>query len=418
MERSQLPQPTGRKKAFIAAAALVVLVGAGILVMRKPHKNGGAAAGVKRVAVLPFENLGSPEDDYFADGMADEIRGKLTSLPSVQVIARASSTPYKKTTKTPNQIAQELDVGYLLTATVRWEKSGGSSRVHVSPELVEVSGSGAPTSRWQQPFDAALTDVFQVQSDIASRVALALGVALGAGEEKRLSEKPTQNLAAYDAFLKGEELRSGGNFLRFKKALGFYEQAVALDPGFTEAWAWISVINSHIASDTPEGAERARQAAEKAVVLAPDRPEGYLALGDYQNFVRLDFTRALEQYARGLRLAPGNANLVMETGLAELRLGRWDAAVEHFRQAAQLDPFELGNAFSLCGALNHLRRYSEAREATDRGLALAPTALDLIRCKVDDIPGGGQSRRRSRSPQGRAERGRAHSPRGSHGERR
>ena len=193
------------------------------------------------MAVLPFENLGAPEDDYFADGIADAVRGKLTSLPSVQVIARGSSTPYKKTTKTPNQIARELDVGYLLTATVRWQKTPGTSRVQVSPELIEVTGSGAPTSKWQQPFDAALTDVFQVQSDIASRVAQALGAALGAGEEKRLSERPTQSLAAYDAFLKGEEVlnRTGTDPASLRKMLAFYQQAVALDPDFALAWARI-----------------------------------------------------------------------------------------------------------------------------------------------------------------------------------
>src|SRR6202011_3830688 len=131
---------------------------------------------------------------------------------------------YKKTTKSSNQVAQELQANHLLTATVRWEKRGGTSRVHVSPELVEVSGSAAPTSKWQQPFDAALTDVFQVQSDIASRVAQALGIALGAGEEKQLSEKPTQDLAAYDAFLRGEE--AGGSVAvmepaSLRRALGF-----------------------------------------------------------------------------------------------------------------------------------------------------------------------------------------------------
>src|SRR6185369_17989020 len=108
--------------------------------------------------------------------------------------ARASSTPYRKTAKTPRQIAGELNTPYLLTATVRWEKAGGASRVHVIPELVDVTRPDAPTSRWQQPFDAALTDVFQVQSDIATKVAQALGGALGATEQKGLADKPTQNL--------------------------------------------------------------------------------------------------------------------------------------------------------------------------------------------------------------------------------
>ena len=107
----------GRRRVSLAAA--------GVFLLRRTHRRRRAAGGVKRLAVLPFENLGAPEDDYFADGIADEIRGKLTSLPGLQVIARGSSTPYKKTTKTPKQIAEELEVGYLLTATVRWEKSGG-----------------------------------------------------------------------------------------------------------------------------------------------------------------------------------------------------------------------------------------------------------------------------------------------------
>jgi len=248
----------GKTKVMVAVAVIVALAAAGAFLLRRSNKAATGAGGVKRVAVLPFENLGAAEDEYFADGMADEIRGKLTSLAGVEVIARASSTSYKKTTKTPKEIARELDVKYLLTATVRWEKGTGASRVHVSPELVEVRESGAPASKWQQPFDAALTNVFQVQSDIAARVAQALGVAFGPGEEKLLSEKPTQNVAAYDAFLKGEKAESR------RQALGFYEQAVALDPGFAQAWAGVSQVNTRLYSSRllPEFAEGARQAAE------------------------------------------------------------------------------------------------------------------------------------------------------------
>ena len=142
--------------------------------------------GARRVAVLPFENLGAAEDDYFADGIADAIRGKLASVPGLEVIARGSSTPYKKTTKTPQEIAKELNARYLLTATVRWQKSGTTNRVQVSPELVEIKESEAPATKWQQPFDASLTDVFQVQSDIAAKVVDSLGVALAEKQEKSL----------------------------------------------------------------------------------------------------------------------------------------------------------------------------------------------------------------------------------------
>ena len=153
-----------------------------------------------------------------------------------------------------------------------------------------------------------------MQSDIATKVAQALGGALAAGEEKRLSDKPTQNLAAYDAFLKGEEASNGLAAVdppSVRKALGFYDQAVALDPGFAQAWARVSYANSLLyANSTPtaELADRARQAGEKAVALAPNRPEGTRRWATYERSVAVDLKRALEQYEKGLRVAPGHAD--------------------------------------------------------------------------------------------------------------
>ncbi len=345
---------------------------------------------------MPFENLGSPENDYFADGIADEVRGKLTSIRGLQVIARASSTPYKKTTKTPRQIADELDVSYLLTATVRWEKSAGASRVHVSPELVDVTQRNAPTSRWQQAFDASLTDVFQVQSDIATRVAQALGVALGAGEEKRLSEKPTENLAAYDAFLKGEEASRGmsaGDPPSLRKALAFYEQAVALDPNFAQAWARVSVANSLLYANgtpMPELAERARQAAEKAVALAPGRPEGYFALGNYHRLVSARWTVRWSSSTKGHRLAPGNAEIL--SGVRRWPRCPWGAGTRPWSMRSRPSASTLAPS-RRCGVsasdLLRMRRYREAREVLDRALALAPSNLIVIERKAMTFLGEG-----------------------------
>jgi serine/threonine protein kinase/tetratricopeptide (TPR) repeat protein len=382
---------SGRRRSRIglalAAVAAVVSVAGGLWMARRERPTRGENS-IQRVAVLPFENVGAPEDDYFADGVSDEIRSKLTSLSGVEVIARGSSTPYKKSKKTPKQIAEELNVSHLLTATVRWQKGPGGNRVHVTPELVEVKASGEAVSRWQQPFDAAVTDVFQVQSDIASRVAQALGVALRAGDEKRLSEKPTEDLAAYDAFLKGEEASKGMGATdppSVRRALGFYEQAVALDPGFAQAWSRVSAASSTLyvnSVPTREQADRARQAAEKAAALAPNRPEGYLALGIYEQMVASDFGRSLAQLAKGQRLAPTSAELVSWTARAEASLGRWDDAVEHLRQAARLDPRSIVAHRRLGWALLYLRRYPEAREVLDRGLALAPANLSLIQQKA------------------------------------
>ena len=275
------------------------------------------------MAVLPFENLGSPEDDYFADGIADAVRGKLTSLPGIEVIARGSSTPYKKTTKTPQEIARELhaqlppDGDRALAEERRRQPRAGQPRARRGP------GSGAPASKWQQPFDAALTDVFQVQSDIATKVAQALGVALGAGEEKRLSEKPTQNLAAYDAFLKGEEASNSlaaDDPPNLRKALGFYEQAVALDPGFAQAWAQrLAGQLAPVLQRAPDpGGGGARPAGGgKGRGARAEPPGGVSGTRHLSATGRSGTARALEQYAKGSALAPGNADLLTGMALAE-----------------------------------------------------------------------------------------------------
>src|SRR5512141_203694 len=377
---------------LVALAALALLAFSGILLFRLSKRSPTAPAGPKRIAVLPFENLGAPEDDYFADGIADAVRGKLTSLPGVEVIARGSSTPYRKTTKTQREIARELNAKYLLTATVRWEKSGGASRVQVSPELVEVKESGPPASRWQQPFDAALTDVFQVQSEIATRVAQALGVALGAGEEKRLLEMPTRNLGAYDAFLRGEQTVKGIEPSALRRRLGFYEQAVALDPGFALAWARLGATSAVLygqSTPSPALAERAREAATKARALAPNLPEAYLALGDYHATVRGDLNEALEQLSRGLRLAPAHPQLLAATADMEMSLGQWEASVDRFQKAVRLDPRSIRPLFGLASALANLRRFAEARDILDKGLALNPAGLSLIDSKVFTYLGEG-----------------------------
>jgi TolB-like protein len=184
---------------------LGVLIGVGVLFAWR-HSHGGEEPGSeRRIAVLPFQNLGDSTTEYFADGVTDAVRGKLSQLPGLQVIASSSSNEYKHTSKPLPDIGRELGTDYLLIARIRWAKSAdGSSQVEVSPELVDVSPGHPPTTKWQQPFEAGMTDVFRVQGEIANQVASALNLALGAGQKETLAEHPTQNLAAYDAFLKGE----------------------------------------------------------------------------------------------------------------------------------------------------------------------------------------------------------------------
>jgi TolB-like protein/Tfp pilus assembly protein PilF len=370
--------------------ALGFLVGLGVLfAWRRSHATGEEGTGPKRLAVLPFENLGDSAEAYFADGMTDEVRGKLSQVSGIAVIARASSNEYRKTTKAPQQIARELGADYLLTATVRWEKaSGGPSRVRVSPELIRVDPGAAPTTKWQQPFDASLTDVFQVQADIATKVAAALNLALGDSVRHELSARPTENLAAYDAYLKGEAASQGMSVpdpASLRRAIGFYRQAVGLDPSFVPAWAEISRAYGMLYSNgtpTPELAAQARDAANRAQALGPDRPEGQVALGDYYRFVTVDNRQALVAYKAGLKLAPTNVDLLVGAALAEQSLGRWEAALQFLTRAVTLDPRSANTARRTGFTLLWLRRYPEARAAMDRALALSPTNLGVIEQKA------------------------------------
>ena len=275
-----------RRQLPVTALALIagLLIGLGVLfAWRRSHPGTAEEGGPKRVAVLPFENLGDSSQAYFADGVGDEVRGKLSNVAGLAVIARASSNQYRHSTKTPQQIARELGADYLLTATVRWEKhADGTSRVRVSPELVRVEPGAAPTTKWQQGFDAPLTDVFQVQADIATRVAEALGVALGAGERERFSERPTQNLAAYDAFLRGEEAVGGNTTMdpvALRRARDYYEQAVGLDSAFRARLgsAFADVLASLLERPEPRsggGGSPGRRAFAGARAQAPGRSSG------------------------------------------------------------------------------------------------------------------------------------------------
>ena len=378
----QTKQP--RSLVVLGGVALAVLV-AGVLGLWMRHRSSTAFISPQRLAVLPFENLGDTADAYFADGVTDAVRDKLAGLPGLEVIASASSGQYRHTAKRPEQIGRELGVRYLLAGKVRWVKGTGASRVQVHPELVDVEGGA---ERWVEPFDAALTDVFQVQADIATRVAEALGVALRRAELQALTERPTEKLAAYDAYLRGQEISqrtSTIDVVNLRREIGFYEQATTLDSSFALGWAELARARAEIfwgGGPLPDLAEAAHQAAERAVALAPTQPEGYLALGTYFYRVARDYTKALAELTQGQQLAPANVDLLAALAYAEESLGRWDSALMHLQRAQALDPRSVIAAQRLGSALLALRRYPAALEAYEHGLSVDPTNMGLIQSKM------------------------------------
>ena len=377
--RSAVP-PFRRSAAILL---LGILIGLGVLFAWRRSGHGSAEAGPRVLAVLPFENLGDSADAYFADGVTDEVRTKLAQVAGLEVIARGSSNEYRGTTKRSAEIARELGAHYILTGTVRWEKAAGAaSRVRVTPELVDARPGQAARTRWGQQFDAALTNVFQVQADIATKVADALDLALADSVRAELVARPTANLEAYDAFLKGEAARGGSTDIpSLQRAWPHYRRAVELDSTFVPAWAELSRVASALYGNrapTPELAEQARHAAERARRLGPTRPEGFLALGFYYRQVAGDSRQALAAFQAGLKLAPSNVELIVAAGAIEQTAGNWEGALAQFERGAALDPRSPNAARRHALALFNLRRYAEAEAAQARAVALAPTNLTII----------------------------------------
>jgi len=383
-----LPEPRRWSTAALAAILLAVLIAVGALITSR--RSGVAAGGVTVVAVLPFDNLGDSADGYFAEGVADEVRTKLAQVPGggLELIARGSSVSYRGTTKRPTQIASELGADYLLTGTVRWEKGAGGNRVRVTPELVDARSGQAAHTRWVKQFDASLTDVFQVQTDIATKVVDAVGIVLADSVRRQLSSTPTANLAAYDEFLKGEAAAGGmrGDQASLRRAIGFYQHAVGLDSTFALAWSQLSRARTALYSlgiPDPEVGAQAKDAAERARQLKPREPSVYLAVGDYHGSVNpIDNQRALDAYEEGLRLAPDNVDLLAAAAQTRGSLGLWDSVPARLRRAALLDPRSATAARKLSTAEIFLRNYPAADSAADRAVALDPDNPGMLFIKV------------------------------------
>jgi eukaryotic-like serine/threonine-protein kinase len=382
-----IPGRGRRRRVPVAAMALGlgVLIGLGVLFAWRRSNHGGddEAGGPKRVAVLPFENLGDSSQAYFADGMSDEVRGKLSQLAGLAVIARASSNEYRHTSKAPQQIARELGADYLLTATVRWENHpDGTSRVRVSPELIRADPGASPTTKWQQGFEATLTDVFAVQTDIATQVASALHVHLVDQTRELLARKPTENIAAYDAYLQavsqaGDEGFDPVNQPLVLRAITALTHAVTLDPGFALAWARLA--QAHMARFTSVGttgdSAAAMDAVERALALDSNTAAIRLTASDVVAEVSHDLMRAKREFAEAVRLAPNDPAILSRLAFRQQGAAR----IQQLRRAQMLNPRAGEIAARLYSALSMEGRYKEAVMSADQWAALdvhSPNALN------------------------------------------
>jgi TolB-like protein/Flp pilus assembly protein TadD len=375
------------------AVALAALAAVGLWLWRR--EAAGPASSSTAIAVLPFQSRGSGGDDYFAEGLSDAVRGKLTLVPGLEVIAGASSSGYARTNTPIEQVGRELGVKYLLTGTVSWDKPDrATGRIQVNSELVEI-GRGRPRTRWQEPFQASLQNVFEMQSEIATKVAGALGAVLGDTVQQQLSQRPTANLAAYDAYLRGMALYTSGRapLGDAHRAVEYFEQAVALDTSFTLAWSGLSRVASYLyASGHPstELEAKARTAAERAIRLSPSEPAAHLAMGGYLRNVKNDLPGALAHFVEGQRLMPNDAAIARSRGIVEVSMGKTAEGLQQLERAAQLDPRSVSVLAALSWSRLHQRQFAQALEANRRALAIDSTNVTMLQLRALIHAGQGQ----------------------------
>lgn len=357
---------SGRWLAGIGIAALVVAaLGVGMF-------RGFGRGAAPMVVVLPFQNLGPPDDEYFADGITDAITARLAGMGGLGVISRTSAVLYKNTNKSPQQISEELGVQYILEGTVQRERpSDPTSRVQIIPQLVDVSDN---THLWAETYDDDVSEVFRLQSDIAGRVAQALNVVLVASETPIETARPTENLEAYEYFLRGNA--HFGRYLDKEEALDaaqMYQRAVELDPQFAEAHAALAKARVWLTWNFGFGeVASAKDALNRALELAPDAIATHEAFGWYYYYGSRDYTAALEHFELVRSREPNNVDALSRIGFIQRRLGKWDEAVEAIAKAIKLDPQSAALVTSQGQTYLRLRRYGEAERHFDRAISLAP----------------------------------------------
>jgi len=369
----ELPLGKRRRAAWIvAAAAIVVVAVVAFLFQRQRPVEEPTEVTLPRIVVLPFENLGSPDDEYFADGITEEITSRLAAVSGLQVISRTSAMHYKGRSLPLKQIGEELDVGYVLEGTIRWDRSGGGyGRVRITPQLIRVEDD---SHLWTDRYDRVLEDIFAVQSEIGEQVIANLHVAILEPERYRLEALLTDNTEAYQAYLLGL-------YLFFEKpdmwkSLEMFQLAVDLDPDFAVAYARLGHNHSalyHYRLDfTPERLESAKAAADRSLELQPGLSEGHQALGRYYYQGFRDYEKALEQFSMAVDHQPGNIGAISGIFAVTRRMGRWDEALEALEDWRLVDPQNYLLAIESALTYRWFREFNRAESELLRAMTIEP----------------------------------------------
>src|SRR5438309_2829925 len=368
------PAPrTHRRRNLITliAAGLAVSAVAGFFLF--PRASGRNVE--KSIAVLPFQSLSDEKENaYFADGMQDDILTNLSKISDLKVISRSSVMPYRgDAVRNAREIGKALGVATLLEGSVR--RAG--NRVRVNVQLINANND---EHIWAEDYDRDLTDVFAIQTDLAQKIASALQAKLSPNEKERFDRRPTQNPDAYLLFIQAHDYANRPDMLpdTSLKAEQLFEQATKLDPNFALAFAGLSMVESwlyHSSDPVPARREKARTAANEALRLQPDLPEGHLALGFSYYYGDRDYERALAEFEIAKRGLPNEAQAYMAIGAIQRRQGRWVESTANLEKAAELDPKNSSVLLNLGYNYMSTRNFEAAEKIFDRGIEAAPESF-------------------------------------------
>ena len=383
---------TGRK--IVAFTIAIAVVAAGLFVYQivrststitpqhdaSPARTEAATAiSAKSIAVLPFDNLSrDPDNAYFCEGVQDEILTRLSRIADLKVISRTSTQHYKSAPENLSEIARQLGVAHILEGSV--QKSGDAVRVNV--QLIKAAND---SHLWADTFDRKLTDIFSVESEVAKAIADQLRAKLTGEEEQVIAAKPTDNVKAYDAYLRGlayalKTYPTSANVLGAQKYL---REAVRLDPKFALAWALLSYVDARgyiTQSVQPTVAlrEEARQAAETALTLQPNLGEAVLAKGAYHYWILKDYDTAVRYFEQARQLLPNSSRIPELLAYVARRRGQWDRSKAYFNEAERLDPRNVSLLTQQATTDIALRRFPEALRKLDQVLDITPDDVDTL----------------------------------------
>ncbi len=360
----------------ILLGSVVILITFWLL--RQRQRNAASEIPPRSIAVLPFDNISANQDDtYFADGVQDEILNNLAKIAQLKVISRTSVMQYRADTRRDlRQIASALSVANVLEGTVR--RNG--NRVRVSAELIDASNDNTV---WADSYDRDLTDIFTIQSEVAQTIARKLTATLSPEEKKVIEQRPTDNLSAYDLYLRAKEFiadaeisLASGNFEKpLVDAIALLEQACQLDPNF--ALAYCAAAHAHdllyISYDpSPNRRGWADAAIDRALRLRPDLPEAHLTYAYHLYFCYRDYERARVQLAIAKRGLPNNSDATELPAFIDRRQGHFEKAVQEFREALALDPQNPNPISDLAYTLYAMREFRASEEVYDQLINRVP----------------------------------------------